>query len=238
MSDRPIIFSAPMVQALLAGRKTQTRRIIKPQPVWNSSCGDRDGFWSGDAFMRVSSRLAIGDRLWVREACWSDYQGPEGNGVRYAADGAWIAIKGTPDAAAAWYKLDYYANSRHPDNATNTGQKVPSIHMPRWASRLTLTVTDVRMRRLQEITDADAEAEGATGRPGGYDLPDWCMDWSRIGQHSRTMGRPLTQSDIAGGSPIWAYASYWNTLHGPGAWDANPWIVALTFAVARGNIDA
>lgn len=227
MTNRPIIFSAPMIQALLAGRKTQTRRMIKPQPVWMASCGDRDGFWSGDAFIRVSRRFAVGDRLWVREACWTEWRGEkEGKGVQYKA-GGWLPIADTQQAEEAWYDLDRYAHNRHPDNDTNTGQLVPSIHMPRWASRLTLTVTDVRVQRAQEITDGDAEAEGVeweSADPPFYYVPN-------VWPHS------ITAVETRDGAAA-CYAKLWNHLHGPGAWDANPWIVALTFTVARGNIDA
>ena len=87
----------------------------------------------------------------------------------------------------------------------------PSIHMPRSASRLTLTVTEVRVQRLQDISEEDARAEGIEGEflpwPQGY--------WTY---------RPY-------------FAELWNSLHGPDAWDANPWVVALSFTVQHGNID-
>jgi hypothetical protein len=190
-------------------------------------------------------RFRPGLQLWVRENCWSDYQGADGNGVRYQADGAWI--RATDEQR--WAALDCYAHNRHPDNATNTGQLVPSIHMPRWASRLTLCVTDVRVQQVQEISRADARAEGATHRPAcnGFQsrYDGWCMDWSRVGKMSRWAWRrqdisakvPLTESDISLSSPTMAFASYWNDLHGPDAWDANPHVVALTFTVEQRNID-
>lgn len=257
MADRPIIFSAPMVLALLAGRKTQTRRLVKPPKKWAEKyplvrtdvlvgelwCWDGVHDRAGASFPMP---YEPGDRLWVRENCWSDYQGSDGNGVRYQAGGAWI--KATDEER--WAALDCYAHTRHPDNATNTGQLVPSIHMPRWASRLTLTVTDVRVQRLREISEEDARAEGATIRLecNGFQnrYPGWCMDWSRVGKLSRWGRRthnspgkvPLTESDISLSSPSMAFASYWNELHGAGAWDANPHVVALTFAVERRNIDA
>jgi hypothetical protein len=125
----------------------------------------------------------------------------------------------------------------------------PSIHMPRWASRLTLTVTGVRVQRLQEISEADARSEGASWRLGcsGFLGKDagWSMDWSRVGEMSAFAHRkpggpakaPLTEKDISLPDARMAFASYWNSLHGPDAWDANPWVVALTFTVQRGNID-
>ncbi len=206
MADRPIIFSAPMVNALLAGRKTQTRRIIKPQPVWNSSCGDRDGFWSGDAFMRVSSRFAAGDRLWVREA-FAEHPG----GTILDAAG------GCEDFIAPY--VEYRADTARPC----IGKWRSPIHMPRSLSRLTLTVTDVRVQRVQEITEADAKAEG--------------VDWEEVccGDHkmsSGCCGQPIARS------PAEVYGRLWNHLHGPGAWEADPYVVALTFAVAQKHIDA
>ena len=93
----------------------------------------------------------------------------------------------------------------------------PSIHMPRWASRLTLTVTDVRVQRLQEISEEDARAEGAYPCEGG---------WSYGG------------SPLAGTTARGAFYCLWNSLHGPDAWSANPWVCALTFTVDRRNIDA
>ena len=216
MTDRPIIFSAPMVRALLDGRKTQTRRVLKRQPkvlkngIWYRPYPVlRPLQWSylhGDkvaGFVDVS--YAPGDRLYVREQCATWGRGPEREPVEfpvaYAADDTeWDDIK-------------------HDARNSKTGDEWkirPSIHMPRWASRLTLTVTDVRVQRLQEISQDDAKAEGIASSRGGW--------WSGAdGQ--------------AGDTPRAAFALLWNSLHGPGAWAENPWIVALTFTVQHGNID-
>ena len=94
----------------------------------------------------------------------------------------------------------------------------PSIHMPRWASRLTLTVTDVLVQRLQDISAADSIAEGVE-----------CETCAAMGQ-SACHGRGCFAS-------IDAYRTLWNSLHGPAAWDANPWCVAVSFTVQHGNID-
>lgn len=217
MPDRPIIFSSPMIRALLEGRKTQTRRVLKPQPVpclsWSAPPA---GTYPSD---KGWSRLpyAIGDRLWVREA--------------FATNGPIVR---------------YYAT----DDVHELRRKRSPIHMPRWASRLTLIVTDVRVQRAQEISEADAEAEGATSRPScsgflGRDA-GWSMDWSRIGQMSRyamcppgsPAKTPLKATDISLCDPRMAFASYWNSIHGPAAWDANPWVAAISFDVRRGNIEA
>lgn len=143
MTDRPIIFSAPMVLALLEGRKTQTRRVLRPQPgQFNALFSDAGKWWTGDAesgevheVLRVP--YATGDRLWVREAFSYETLDVDRNGFM-----------------PPWYWAD-----GNPASGDFTQPK-PSIHMPRWASRLTLIVTDVRVQRLQEISNDDCIAEG------------------------------------------------------------------------------
>lgn len=208
MTDRPIIFSAPMVRALLDGRKTQTRRVLPAShpkfPQHNQIRMDvlaynpqRPEAWYWDGVHdRVGASFPIsyapGDRLYVREAhaLWADDES------RIAAQ----AIEGTDDPCI--YRADYIADA----NCENMGgdRWRPSIHMPRWASRLTLTVTDVRVQRLADLTDEDAQAEGMA---------------------------PLMNPE-----PVEAFRALWNSLHGPGAWDANPWVVAVSFTVQHGNI--
>lgn len=115
---------------------------------------------------------------------------------------------------------------------------------------LTLVVTDVRRQRLQDISEADAVAEGATSRPGCSNrfYNGWCMDWSHVGEPDRygTNG-VLTETDVCLGSARSAFASFINRLHGgpnwniksePPLWDQNPSMVALTFTIHRVNIDA
>lgn len=195
MSDRPIIFSGPMVRALLEGRKTQTRRVLKPQPAPGSyrlSMYDPKGFAAfghdASAFKeKVRLPYAPGDRLYVREAIDK------------------VSVPGSVD-----YRADYEA-------AFGDGRGLgwhPSIHMPRWASRLTLTVTEVRVQRLQDISEADAFAEGCVR--WGMDSPQGSVHYTVVEDFKRL----------------------WNSLHGTEAWDANPWVVALTFTVERRNIDA
>ena len=187
MTDRPIIFSAPMVRALLDGRKTQTRRVLKPQPnMLNGGrpLNDGRGSYSVEGgWKRIP--YAPGDRLWVREA----FTEVPMIGPRYYA---------TNDIPASF-------------------KKVSPIHMPRWASRLTLIVTDVRVQRLQEISDDDARAEGV--------LPDGFEGYRG---HEGTIGYPTA---------IWAFRHILNSIHGPDAWDANPWVAAISFTVHRCNID-
>ena len=229
MTDRPIIFSAPMVRALLDGTKTQTRRLLKPWPGMQAnwlkpevldaapSChlATVDGHLgaqfqhpqAGKHFQGIDIdpmspltwvRLpyAPGDRLYVRESVVADStdQGAE-----------WMAF--ASDRQAVWPMTSWRKKRK----------SIPSIHMPRWASRLTLTVTEVRVQRLQDISEADAVAEGIINTHEG-----WATD-----AHGRHWG-PTARD---------AYRILWNDLHGPDAWDANPWVVAVTFTVQRGNID-
>jgi hypothetical protein len=235
MTDRPIIFSAPMVRALLEGRKTQTRRMLKldPKPV------EYDGMWMWKEGIRWGAvtnptypplRYAPGDRLYVREAHSLHNAHGQGrdDGKRW---GPWGGLPTTtsPDGAQIAYYREGFDRSGH-------GKWRPSIHMPRWASRITLTVTEVRVQRLKDIIEADAKAEGASMRLecSGFrnQDPGWSMDWTRA-----EMGK-LPYSDISLPDPQMAFANLWNSLHGPDAWGANPWVVAYTFTVQRGNIDA
>ena len=216
MTDRPIIFSAAMVRALLDGRKSQTRRVLKPQPeqnsaglwVWPSNwrtgikrfgtCiqGDEEGLvraLMGDPWRRVG--YAPGDRLYVREA--------------FSYDRLDVDRDGT---LPPWYWADGNPSSG------DWSRPKPSIFCPRWASRITLTVTEVRVQRLQEISREDAIAEGIEGDTDGWF--DYLL--------------PATQCCAR---PQDSYATLWNSLHGPDAWDENPWVVALTFTVQHGNID-
>jgi hypothetical protein len=204
MKAKPIIFSAPMVRALLDGRKTQTRRVAKihwkpgANPRFTGWRAERSvgGAWNIVGGMGIGATInpdyAPGDRLWVREA-WTHE---------------------SADAEEGFYRPDYKATA---NGQPTDGRWRPSIHMPRWASRLTLVVTDVRVQRLREISEADASAEGV--------MPDGYGGWRG---HKGTIGYPKT---------VWAFHHLWNSLHGPAAWYANPWVAALTFTVHRCNVD-
>lgn len=212
MTDRPIIFSAPMVRAMLEGRKTQTRRVLKHghHGGWHIYHEGKHVGWSnGGGGMtpdQSQSFYAPGDRLYVREAFSYETLDVERNGFM-----------------PPWYWAD-----GSPDTGNFTRPK-PSIHMPRWASRLTLTVTDVRVQRLQEISDEDAWAEGCKqGDP--WDSGDGYFP----AEEPSPDGKGIIGWDCA---RDW-YADLWDHLHGPDAWDGNPWVAALTFTVQHGNIDA
>ncbi|MBF9233969.1 hypothetical protein [Microvirga alba] len=211
MGDRSILFSGPMVRALLDGRKTQTRGILKPQPAeWQAKvidiskpffCEEEGGWgqvetiWSGPLVPGMCEpereewrplkglRFAVGDRLWVRE--------------NIALPRNWVK-----------YGPVYYAADKHffMNQTFDVERLRPSIHMPRWASRLTLIVTDVRVQRLQDISEEDAFAEGAP----------WEDCWPTYRQ---------------------SFEALWESINGADAWEANPWVAAYTFTVHRCNID-
>lgn len=212
MADRGIIFSSPMVRALLDGRKTQTRRLLNPQPkafpidVDGTPCevgclhveGEpRPRIFTGRVLTAQTLPHAVGDRLYVRES-WS-----------HTWEGVWdIATARRAGDAGVIYMAD----------GQKPGAKYwPSIHMPREFSRLTLIVTDVRVQRLQEISEEDAIAESCAGCLGPN--PEFPDEWDP--------------------SPREEFEVLWNSLHtDPGTrWEDNPWIYAVTFDVRRGNID-
>lgn len=223
MIDRPIIFSGPMIRALFDGRKTQTRRIIKPQPELTNShprhwhirgCGGGCFLVANATDQEIADAqidyvaYCVGDRLWVRESIHlHGYFGMPLEGVPQIREG---------DHARIWsYAADNVAPGDH-----RSGR--PSIHMPRWMSRLTLIVTNVRVQRLQEITHEDALAEGIVSTE--HDDGRWIY--------------PIPGTEDYAATADAAYAGLWEKLHGFDSFAANPWVVALTFSVHRCNIDA
>jgi hypothetical protein len=187
MKDVPIIFSAPMVRALIDGRKTMTRRLRWVGKLAADGKGFRESVWG---------RVKPGDRLWVRE----NFSGP-------------FDIQEPPKEWPRTTDIWYWADG---NPMIGDWQKPrPSIHMPRQFSRLTLTVTATKVERLQEITEIDAIAEGFKRWTGEPDLPgevhyDAARDW---------------------------FSDLWEDLHSVESWRANPDVVALSFRVAKINID-
>ena len=162
MSIHPILFQADMIRALIEKRKTQTRRIIKQQTSFPFLKMVRDiAIFSEKEDIRAMSVQVrcpygqAGDLLWVRETVRAE-ELPSGlDGVRYFADGHFIPIANTIEAAGRWMQL------RTTYNPGVMSKYRPSIHMPRWCSRITLKVTEVRAERFQDISAEDAIAEGA-----------------------------------------------------------------------------
>ena len=206
MTERGMIFNAEMVRAILDGRKTQTRRVMKPQPANDI---ERGTFPNAEAYGWVSSLKhkygsatahfcpfgAVGDRIWVREA---------------------FRVMGcATDVARLMYKASernsFTESTRTVPVASCTKQPsqkwTPSIHMPRWASRITLEITDVRVERLQAITLGDICKEIGCGL---YDF------------------RPVTY-----GFQVWE--ELWQSIYGADSWQANPWVWVIEFKRVDGE---
>lgn len=203
--ERPILMSAPNVRPTMDGRKTQTRRVFKAKngglwPNMNDQPGMRQ-------ILRNCPYGQPGDRLWVRET----WQGP-------------LLAEFETDADADWYRpsnIHQYQNPKHclyaadggppPEFMTADDELVrrwkPSIHMPRWASRITLEITGVRVERVQDIDIADASAEGVTD----------------------TGSLILDKAGNEQGGPIAEYAVLWESINGPGSWEQNPWVWVIEF---------
>lgn len=237
MKERPILFSAPMVRAILEGRKTQTRRAVKPKIVEDIEliCGGADGepplsadlglayermvFEDSRGFERTAKRPqwlvhsteypeegsmpigqgygAVGDRLWVRETFALEANYPTGTGaeVFYRADLSERDVTEEQKVRRVAQRLAF----EHRESCWR-----PSIHMPRWASRILLQITEVRIERLQDISESDAMDEGVgalvTGAREGN--PD----------QYRTTFRDL-----------------WGSINGAESWAANPWVWVISF---------
>jgi hypothetical protein len=214
MTDKPIIFSAPMVRALLDGRKTQTRRALKPQPsaehCLSSSVveGASAIFRNTHTGYRQDVRLpyAVGDRLWVPEAHYlhSAHGQHRADGQRWGPWGG-LPMATSPDGT----QVAYY---REGFNRCHSSPWRSSIHMPRWASRITLLVIDVRAQRVQDISEEDAIAEG--------------VEWINP---PASFGPDVTSEEIYGIGCQTAFHDLWNEIHGPDAWDRNDWVAAYSF---------
>ncbi len=221
--ERPILFRGPMVRAILAGHKTVTRRPVKGDQIPHRGSSDIDGCqWiavgqhdrrygfvvSGSTEEECAAELAIygrcpygliGDRLWVREAWVADAQ----------VDA--VAPRDLSQGEPIWYPADG-GRRKTGCSMITPGKGRPSIHMPRWVSRLLLEITDVRVERLQDITDEQARAEGCTAD----DDPFW---------------HPTYNDPDSGGRPSHrnTFEYLWGEINGPHAWDANPWVWVVEF---------
>ena len=244
MNEKPILFNSEMVRAILDGRKTQTRRVVKPQPNHLSPVTPHlrpngeytwvlaeTGMGSGvttDGFKCPYGR--VGDCLWVRET-WSittninrlspwpnrphklDDPPNKNSAVIYRADGKW-----------QWTDED--------GGMTDRSYWRPSIHMPRWASRITLEITDVRVERLQDISDGDAAREGVP--------PNWCgplNGWSPE-EHRYLDIKHIDLDDDIDEAPYFltareAFVSLWDSFNAKRgySWGSNPWVWVYEFKV-------
>ncbi|MEN5176355.1 hypothetical protein [Brevundimonas diminuta] len=210
VKERPILFSGPMVRALLDGRKTQTRRIVKPRrhaslfaieddgsPVWADSYIMDPG--NAEWRMRDNPYGVPGDRLWVKE---THAVVPR---TAYAmSEGVQQTLRPDDNHDAAVYFADW--------ERSKPGRWRPSIHMPRWACRLVLEITDVRVERLLDCSNADAQAEG--------------LQWVTPGMWSVDRSLPIIAHEART-----AYFELWDHINGAGAAEANPWVWAVSFRV-------
>ena len=231
----PIIFSGPMIRAILDGRKTQSRRLITSQ-------------WSNVKMHHEMDERCL---LWVRET-WADVNTENGPALAYRAGGLHFCVDDAyPVEYERYPKMQFTMWCGDLERGEPGHSWRSPLHMPRWASRLTLEVTDVRVQRLRDIAEDDAIAEGATSRPHchGYGNRDdgWSMDWSVVGTPSKfAPNGVLTENCVALGSARSAFGSFINELHGgknwnckpePSMWDTNPEVIALTFEVHHQNVD-
>ena len=214
MTERPILFSAPMVSAILAGRKTQTRRIVKPPIGWSSGHvhSSANGEWGlyldrphAGPYQHIGKCPfgVPGNHLWVREAWAPSEYSYEDRSVSDLPLNCQIA---------------YLADGKLSGDRYRT-----STHMPRWASRITLEITGVRVERLQEISYADAEAEGIEFSESSEQAREWreysADDWTSC--------------------PIDSFASLWGKIHaddGPNGWAGNPWVWVIEFRRLEGGL--
>ncbi len=211
MSDKGILFSAPMVRALLAGTKTQTRRLLANPEYYGCPTGDCPHETQAECDVAMAglsakeTRFAVGDRLYVREA-WSTEARHDHRKPRELHQQQAVYLRSTDEWLFEGHRI-HQSLRDHP--GAQIGRYRPGMFMPRWASRITLNVTEVRVQRLQDISEADGYAEGI---PHDY-------------------GESIHGPD--------GYRDLWSTLHTkPGErWEDNPWVVATSFSVRHGNID-
>lgn len=207
MKERPILFSAPMVLAILEGRKTQTRRVVKKLPKRFSLLG-----WKMPTGLFPISWLTecpygqIGDRLWVREEHYRFGHWEEVSGVKTKTGKQKLAF--VPDSSEVLFDApsEFRKARQRQDPLTPAWHKRLARFMPRAASRITLEITDVRVERLQDITDADALAEG-------------------VDQTNTSIGGYATER----------FKRLWESINGPDSWDANPWVWAIGFKRVEGG---
>ena len=196
VKERPILFNGEMVRAILDGRKTQTRRVLKEQPE-----GDLLGFLVGNCPFGE-----VGSKLWVRETFWHRKE----DGISTYADGS---MRTHPSAIIGSKYVDEQDVSNWPSIASSFGYKtVPSIHMPRWASRITLEITGMRVERLNDISAEDAKAEGLEDR-----------DWMGPSEITLPCGKTVH------GQSVECFKALWESINGPGSWALNPWVWVVEF---------
>ncbi|EDR3236073.1 hypothetical protein FB39_004406 [Salmonella enterica subsp. diarizonae] len=216
MKERGMIFNSEMVRAILEGRKTQTRRIMKVQPgtpefglrlIIESSKANENGmyFWSQDDACGIKARSKpflfpygeVGDRIWVRETFRVHSR---------ATDVATLVYRAS--VRNSWTEQTHRVPVAVCNKPVTPEKWTPSIHMPRWASRILLEITDVRVERLRDLSEEDAKSEGIIPSAGGV-LPGW---------EYRINFRDL-----------------WMDIYGTDNWEANPWVWVIEFKRVEGG---
>ncbi|EPF4547015.1 TPA: hypothetical protein ACNV1K_004388 [Klebsiella aerogenes] len=216
MIERGMIFNGEMVRAILDGRKTQTRRPIKWKQTRFTEIGEReDGSkwpWSEDAehacdFWHPCPFGAVGDRIWVRETFRVNSR---------ATDVATLVYKAS--VRNSWTEQTHRVPVAVCNKAATPEKWTPSLHMPRWASRLLLEITDVRVERLNAISEEDARAEGIID--GG------CLNCG----DPEPCGCANPEPDATD-----AFAYLWQSIYGQENWNANPWVWVIEFKRVKGG---
>lgn len=218
MNTRPILFSAPMVRTLLDGSKTQTRRIVKPQPF-------REDYMTDEGVRRQFATLAPygqpGDRLWVRET----------HRPIFGQTCGLIAIDYRADPREKWERLG--------DQIGAPTKWTPSIHMKREYSRILLEIVSVRVERLNDCSEVDARAEGIFFTDYGRRCGHGGLGWKDVGnceypeahhpQRDGWMWDKTATHEQCIGSARSAYGALWESINGAGSWAANPWVFVIEF---------
>lgn len=226
MTERPILFSAPMVRALLDGSKTQTRRVVKQLDPAKGACTTQiDGkpltgcCWSFGGPIIYSPYGQPGDRLWVRESYWGCDLPGYGDQPCVVYDDEWVGKEYRPAVPRPW------------------GRKfgrIPSIHMPRDCSRILLEIVSVRVERLQDISEGDADAEGCERLEAERYDPDWKLcprcGGTRLHRELGPNGGVIEDVDcVLCDTYAQRYRYLWESINGAGSWDANPWVWVVEF---------
>lgn len=219
VKERPILFTAPMVRAFLEGRKTQTRRVVKPQPLWVAD--PSVPFKTQDADPKGIINCPYGqpgDRLWVRET-WVLGRASRDDGNRdYHA--RWTKPRSDLKQPVLYRANELFNDADH--------KWKPSIYMPRWASRITLEITGVRVERLQDISEADAMAEGCRC--------DECKRCNGTGIEQSGDHKGSGCEDCSGEGKIKCSSNYrtlFESINGAGSWAKNPWVWVIEFKAVK-----
>lgn len=234
-TERPIIFSSAMVVAILEGRKSQTRRAVKithRSPGLAACLEPPHGMAPRpQVAMELCPFGQPGDRLWLRENGW---ELPEcsARDMREGAD-TWKRY---------YYDADGLGDADHKQFTAWGFKRRPNIYMPRWASRITLEIEDVRAERLQDISEADANAEGLLTQEGGDGARGSGHKWRGIGYHGAGYGRwgetfhtprddGRCKCRVGGPTPAQcAYRELWDSINAKRApWVSNPWVWCVSF---------